>query len=1261
MGKKSRIKRERRIKTQKGQKKSLLADKSKFVNDKESTDFQRMQLEKLYSRYNAKDVCLALGVSDLWLPNISSQIKHYFAFIVFSSMTPQGFVGDTRIDNYQEFRAFIEAVYSIIPAFPMLEDYVPEMDWGEVKVELQGNTFRIFYGNTVERIPDFINSFKLSYIKSKVALEDMQVALTLQNHIITQVDRPSIGSTDRICSGYVEVPPEQFWQQCKDALMSASDVLLKEPSSGLIIQQGSFSCPSTWSHFSNSIMSGNALPAVLIEVGNNRFPLSGRNMPGVVIDYWASQANYASSAQDVGMTAPIAGFLQQRLNSRSVFIGPFTLLVRGSILTHRFAAVILGERKLYFVVVLGERALSLLPAIERDIRNIFATGQEWGVAPEDGRDAVQLLRYNEHPLETVEFGLIAVLPSIGTAHTSVKLPKTEARVLYLPDFVTIFDSIEDDSEFDRFWAYVDSNKSMISMMFLGITDLFGAFRDSHGLLLDGAKKPDFIALDPHWGSNWRYRELAKFWENAPPIFPDNATSWKVETGGEGVQRIMAKGAPALSWWTTVRGCVLHFVFRITEQNLDLLNGQLLELVVHCLADSISQRKHAFEKLAIFDNRRIVTVFYANEATLVTESENYEQKFTSPLLLDWKLTPDSESKSVLVKVFVNLAYAQTRLNNPKDARFEAESAAEWINGLQNLLGLVSNSNTLIKIEETASGKPRFFLSFYRKTIDIPDFANPDVPKPLQYKAARRDLAIIFMETGASPCRYELADAKVVIDSARDAYRQQIHAKIASFDRTSLLIFCIKQHDALLVKYRADVFRVQQSLDHEVSYDRSQAIADAYKDFVKEAKNYRYLLECCLSGSSSGSLSVTVDEVVGLVASIDWLFVLYGAGDVLHNDLEVAGVELDQNFIPAVFYSINREEQEKQFGIEMANIRLGLNLNPEDEVTSTVEIGDNWLELDQAFIKDSGFSLTHLSQLLKVLSCWQSIRGEKEFGLCYRAKQGDIVKVLLDSIDGISSNEAIRIIEFATLNPEQIRRLLGSPRIEPEADVPVWDHTKRGSRYLIRPLIPLEDGTLAWGAATVNRSFEIWTSSIADGYLPADFPWPKVNAAVRNIKKGLEELLEVRAYEVCSRVAPYVIGGIDFKFRFPKEKFDDVGDFDVLGYWPESNLWLVVECKYNQPPYCLKDARRLRERIFGNGSKRGHFSKIERRRDFLTTNADKIRSLLRWPEPKVGVGNSLLEIYVSRDTYWWMRNPPYDVPTHFVRIDGLDSWLLSNGFA
>lgn len=116
------------------------------------------------------------------------------------------------------------------------------------------------------------------------------------------------------------------------------------------------------------------------------------------------------------------------------------------------------------------------------------------------------------------------------------------------------------------------------------------------------------------------------------------------------------------------------------------------------------------------------------------------------------------------------------------------------------------------------------------------------------------------------------------------------------------------------------------------------------------------------------------------------------------------------------------------------------------------------------------------------------------------------------------------------------------------------------------------------------------------------------------------------------------------------------------WPIGPMriaWLSIECKYNQPPFCLKDARRLRDRIFGVGSERGQFAKIEQRRGFLTSQPDHLRRLVGWPDPHRQEPASFVEAYVSRDIYWWMRNPPYAVPTEFVRIDALNGWLQDRG--
>ena len=189
--------------------------------------------------------------------------------------------------------------------------------------------------------------------------------------------------------------------------------------------------------------------------------------------------------------------------------------------------------------------------------------------------------------------------------------------------------------------------------------------------------------------------------------------------------------------------------------------------------------------------------------------------------------------------------------------------------------------------------------------------------------------------------------------------------------------------------------------------------------------------------------------------------------------------------------------------------------------------------------------------------------------YEATEEEIANAAVDAHDDLDEAAARRAIEFLILKPAGIRRLAG--RDEDTDDVPVWEHTKRVERYTIKPLIQLANGRLLWGASMADRAKRIWTGSISSGYLPADFPWPAVRRLVAKAKKDLEDGLEDAAYEVCARATPCAMKGLDFKDRFPKQGFEDVGDFDVLAYWPQGNRWLIGECKYNQPAFCIKDAR------------------------------------------------------------------------------------------
>lgn len=796
MGKKSRLKRERRAA-------KAEMDKTAITND---TEFERTcsELRALFTRYTADDVLVSLSVSDLWLPNVSSQVKHALAFAVSVAMTADSFRGSVTIESYSDFKKFIKQVYAILPGFPTLEDYVPELDWGEVKFPSKGSLLRIFYGGAVERISDFVTAFYLVHGAEVQASQDMHLALLAQDHVLAAVDRASVAVADDIETGHIEIPAEIFWRACRDAILSLSvRAELARVSQGLVTKLAVLPAPKRRMDFGDAVITGSALPPVLVEVGTRRFPLALRNAAATVIQHWAGKNNVASAEA-------IADFVSARLVN--VIKGPFKVVTRNERQPFIFSAAIFGGAKTYLVIALEEVEMAQLPRLEAILKRAVSSG-EWALQPVGDPGAVQI-RTTDGVLPTIDqLVVIAVLARVTTVPGVLKIPRTKARVLPLSDFVTIFDSIEDIKELDRYWAFVDAHFQTIGG-FSGPADCFAAFRDSYALLADGAVVPTMITLDPHWGSTWRYRILTRYWDNAPPSFPDVPnTAWDVERDPDGLYRSIAKRIPALSWGTIVDNCVVHFMLVVGEQPIEVDDGRILELLVHCLSDTLNQRQSILSGLPLFKYRQVVTKCQAKMDSLVSQVDIDYSK--PPLFSDWHVTENKTTLSVHVVVQANLQHVQKHLADVSDASFEVAAAAAWVEGLSTSLSLASDPTVMAALNDTSNRKPRFMLRVMQRTIDVPDYASPHVPGPEHYKLARRDLAIAFKDLGAKEGKYELAAAKALIDPARDKFRALIHSRVSALRRSDLVQFCIEQLDALTAKYDREQSRIRISLAHEVS--------------------------------------------------------------------------------------------------------------------------------------------------------------------------------------------------------------------------------------------------------------------------------------------------------------------------------------------------------------------------------------------------------------------------------------------------------------
>lgn len=1255
MGKKSRKKRERRLARMETDYGSPLREQFELhgqiadERDQENPFPRCLEATRaLLLKYNNLDAAVALSVSELWPANAGSPIKHIFAWSVLLDL-PHSDQDGMSITSYADFKVFADALYEAWPEFPMLEDFSPEADWGQTKVRLSQRFVPIFYGSCIERTPDFVEAFRITYAHVPEAQAHMDLAIALQAHIIDSIPDLGNATAGEAQVAHVEVPSEDFWLTCSAILRQVGDDIAdwRDKTGGALETRfGTFKAPLTSSAFGDAVMQGAALPFLAVESDGTWVPMSVRSAPGVVIDHWANK-EVVGQMVDAHIHRRLAQFVAERFPG--TVMGPLRLFVGEAACEDLpVSCIISAESGVYLICACNHASDESLSNAAKNTYAKVRRGAPIYFRLADGRFLT--LSKDEAGPSADELHIVIVVTLASTAFGYINIPTRPTRLLPLADFITIFDSLNDLDELERYWQFVDAQERSLSPFSRGAADLFASFKDTHGVLVEGAISPTFISLDPHWGTSWRFKTLTDFWSHAPSVFPDGSAGWRLTQGTEGVVELQSRHHKAVAYSTSVGACTVQTLLKISE-GLKLEDGRMIDLFAQLLADSTYRCRELMSDVPLFQQSHVLFICDPASCSSVDAEEapppidGFARVVTS--------AEEDANRKGLFHLQVDTRAVLAGLNSAKDGSFEVRCLVEALERCHVACELELPNGFSERFCSKASETARYHLSVTTRNVDIPDHVQPVIPSPTDYKLARKHLAAEIMALSLSPGRYELSDAKAKIDPASARLRLHIENRLASLDRHQLLQAFTEQHDACLVTERMKIQRVRQSLTHDVEYDRLDAIEQARQEYGTAARHYRYLLEKTVSSPTPGDGEVTDEVLRELVGLVDWYMVLTGASDVLHNGIDVGGVVIDDSYIPEIFYSAGSDDREVDFAREYAKSRLELGSNSEDAVEGEPNELLSSEKLKSAFTADLGFDLQSMLTALAVLSQAQRYGFGDELSLSYAAAPNRIAQRMVDSIEGLGLAEAERIVAFLTLPEKGVRRLSGKDF--DEGDVPYWERNKRIHRYTIRPLVI--DGTdLRWGAETASRAMHLWMSAVRDGCLPADFNWPNIEPVIREIKESIEKRLELRTEEIFLRHTPFVMRGIDFFRRFRGEGFEDVGDFDVFAYWPDDNLLVTVECKYNQPSYTVKDGRRLRDKIFGKAEndRAGQFSRILRRRQFLEKNRSRILELLKWPKAEAKPVRDV-ELYVSRDVFYWMVHPPYPVPTKFVQVDVLDTWL------
>lgn len=1204
-------------------------------------------------QYSPVDIVIAINTIELWPPNISSLVKQSILVNAFLSIKENDFKYNKAINNYDEFCKFSSYLINLLPTFPMLEDFVPEIDWGEVKFNVDNQYFSIFYGGCIERVPDFLQSFLIIHGDKREAIVGMLYALELQDYIINQL-KHIVNLPKNVRNGHIEIPNVDFWIACRQVITNTSDYISVDLN-GIVTRLGKERTYSSLDEFTNAFMQSQINQSVFVEISKKPFPFSIRNSISIVIDKWAPKS---SDPKEVSFR--LLDFINHRLETLSEL--PLQLFDAEKIYSSIVTSVFYFDEKFYFVVILDDDE-DTAGKLENDLQNALQS-EYWGFKKLNSPYAFNVKERTGDMVSREQIEILYVAGGASTAAGYYSPPKS-GIVFPFPEFISVFDSIENADELVKFLGFIKKHERKMHSSVVSLVDKFATFKDSNGILEKGATTYDIIALDPHSGSNWRYKYLANYWQNLIVDFPDTLSKWTPRSSYDDIQFLSVNDGTKYTWSTKVLNTSIHFLVKVDEFiNLPQINGRMLNFFAESTTDALSQRRNIISQLVIVNQYQTIIFKCLLDKNFLIDDKckvgPTSKNFFDNLVWWVDKGTSKYDKRLEISLSVNILAMKTELDNSINSEFQGNLAKKIINIIHEVNKSFISDQTIKILEESYKNQTRVALGTMKRAFDSLESFHI-LPKPEHYIIARKELAEIIRNKGYEKKRYELAVAKDLINDISSDYLSTLLKLLSKFDKDQLLISLLENYDAYINFKHHHSYRALQSLEHEVAFNREESVYELQSEFDKNSNHHRYIIERLVANKSSGCEEPSKENILLILAYVDWLMTLYSASDVIHHGIEVGGIEIDSEYIPQVFFSEKSGKFDHEFGIEQAGTNLGIGVNESDEVIG--EITEKLLnQINVAFMADLGFSFTTLAITLDVLQSWADIN-QIDLENHYCASFNKLISVCLKEVSELQySNEVVteqeirEVINFLTLDADRVVKKLGSDEVE--FDVPVLEYNKRDQRLNIKPLIKISNDSVLWSAGCAFRTRKIWLARISEGCLPANFSWKSVNTVVDSIKKDIEKKLELVTFEIFNRYfhSNYCHHGIDFKRKFKKEGFDDVGDYDVLTYIPQSNTWIMVECKYNQTPYCLQDMKRLRNRVFDEGRKT-HVPKILKRHDFLIQNHNKICELLGYV-PNTRTELKIVMLYIARQIYWIHRNPPIPTEIEFIQVDKLDNWLIKN---
>ena len=1225
------------------------------------------RLSALLKSNRFEDVATALFCSSLWLPNIASPISHLFFAAVFASIKPGRFSSRNKLVAYRRFRKFLSKVYRILPSFATLEDYVPDQDWGQIRFPLGRRNFKIFYGGELSNQYDYLTLFKMMYepfngdyarLSQRSPLEEFEQLLALQDNIVGQVSTQC--NPKKISPGHLEVPPRPFWEEIQQKYRSLSEAASPELKKQFCVAAGSLQATELErENFGRKAFTGELLPAVFLETEGTYWLLPPRRSAAIVIDSWGHELakHYQAISPTpwkyrLGIGSWLHKYVKDRLRTDAfpcvsamkdkkfhealfptsfiagdklflVFLTPPTGSVSDLSGLLNQVAVTLAEA----LTLLKKKPITLGLALQKQLVQFPVNTDGLGLEPE----------------------LLIVLPQSSTAMVSVGFDQElPGRLIFLDDFLGIIDELDNAREFSSFLEFLDEIKGTIAPL-NSLLDKFAMFKASLGVITSGATRYDMIALDPHMGSARRYETLTNFWQTYPPVdFFGEPRSWHVERETPTRVRLTARGFFGGAIYFTVGEA--HFHLNAPFEELSYEQGTIANLLSEALEDVLSRHVDLIKTHSVFHaNRRFQVSFFP--LSVVNSNATFAHlKHLVPgknlWVCDTGIIPDGVR---LVRLVFDDTKVADSLIQATDASHEIALAITILEKLNEVYPDGAMPSIKEGLLAASSKRPRFRMIQRPTPASFPNLVRGGEPKPGDYKRALRRLSQLASQCGVERGTYSVQEAQQKVDLLKRQLIDEINREVGQYNYEKIITLAISKTDALIHDHEMANMQAETASSQDVDYNIGDQYTGKYAKYLSNYAYFRYLIEKVVQLRPSGTRSPSEDDFRYLAALIDRLLLLYQASDALHYDVYPVGVHINEEFVVEIKFANDNEVKLEQFAKERASGQLGMLGKAADRVESPTPIQSLLDKLDAAFVRDLAFLFRDMINVLQILAHWPSHIQGLELAPYYSATSDEINKVCQETIQEATGKDFRKIIGFLTLKTEEVLRVLGQQELCP--DLPVWEYRKRPVKNSLRPLPRFKEG-LIWGPYSARNAGVLWSGRLGSGILPIDLQSRELESVIRAEKEGIERALENKAHAIAQRFTSQLRQNLElYKIgQHPQE----LGDYDVLAYIRERNLILYLECKDLLQAHCLKDARRVRDSLFGREGTPGSLQRALRRQEYLQNNLRNVLRDLSWPVSawkKVRVRTC----FVLRTHHWWTMFPPVETDVTFVRVDCLEELI------